>query len=254
MGLPYGVAVLLATDLIRSFQDPARGPVRAVDGLSISVPAGQVYGLLGPNGAGKTTTLRMLATLLKPDQGSISVDGIDALSDPVGARARMAYVPAEAGLPERLTAHEAVTLFGRVQGVRGARAKAGALLQRLGAHAYADRECGHLSTGMKRRVVLARALIHDPAVLLLDEPTDGLDVQGRREVLTQIRALAAEGRAVVLSSHIMGEVDRVCDRAGIVRDGRKVAEGTLAELRDQAGSQALDDAFVALLEGASPPA
>lgn len=215
---------LLATGLTRRF-----GDVRAVEGVDLRVRGGEVYGLLGPNGAGKTTTLRMLATLLRPDAGTISVDGIDALAKPVQARARLAWVPAEAGLAPRLTALETVVLFARIQGVAHPKERARELLESLGASAFMDRECGTLSTGMKRRVVLARALVHDPAVLLLDEPTDGLDVQGRKDILRRVRALAEEGRAVVLSSHIMGEVEQVCDRAGVIKQGRKVGEGTVDE-------------------------
>jgi ABC-type multidrug transport system ATPase subunit len=215
---------LLATGLSRRF-----GDVRAVDGVDLRVHGGEVYGLLGPNGAGKTTTLRMLATLLRPDAGSIQVDGVDALARPVQARSRLAWVPAEAGLAPRLTALETVVLFARIQGVDAPKDRARELLESLGAAAFIDRECGSLSTGMKRRVVLARALVHDPAVLLLDEPTDGLDVQGRKDILGRVRSLAEEGRAVVLSSHIMGEVEQVCDRAGVIKQGRKVGEGSVDE-------------------------
>lgn len=241
------MGVLKVTDLSRSFEDAGRGRVLAVDGLSFEVRRGEVYGLLGPNGAGKTTTLRLLATLLRPDRGAMVVDGVDALADPVEARGRLAYVPAEAGLPRELSGREAVTLFARVQGVRSPVQRAELLLNKLGAESFARSPCGGLSTGQKRRIVLARALVHDPPVMLLDEPTDGLDVGGRREVLALVRQLASEGRAILLSSHVMGEVEAVCDRAGVLARGRLVAEGSLAELRAQAGKQDLSDAFLTLV-------
>jgi sodium transport system ATP-binding protein len=243
--------VLEVSNLVKRFRSGPRVVV-AVDHLSFRVAAGEVYGLLGPNGAGKTTTLRMIATLMTPDEGRILVDGVDRGRDPLCARRRLAYVPAEAGLPDRLTPREVVRLFARLQQVRDPRRAADALLDRLGASPYADSPCGELSTGMKRRVVLARALVHEPAVLLLDEPTDGLDVPGRREVLRLVRDQASAGRAVILSSHIMGEVERVVDRVGLVGRGRIVAEGTVPQVVAQAGVATLDDAFVALLEdGAS---
>lgn len=243
--------MLRVRNLSRSFLDPGRGRVAAVAGLSFEVRPGEVYGLLGPNGAGKTTTLRLLATLLRPDAGEIVVQGVDATADPVGARSKLAYVPAEAGLPRELRVIEAVTLFGAVQGVAKSREKADQLLDALGASSFKSSPCGGLSTGQKRRVVLARALMHDPPVMLLDEPTDGLDVGGRREVLALIRRLAGEGRAMLLSSHVMGEVEAVCDRAGVMAGGRLVAEGTLAELRAVAGEADLSTAFLKLVEGAA---
>jgi ABC-type multidrug transport system ATPase subunit len=240
--------VIEVRELVKRFRAPFRGVVTAVDHLSFSVRPGEVYGLLGENGAGKTTTLRMLATLVRPDEGRVLVDGIDAVADPLGARARLAYVPAEAGLPPQLSAREVVRLYAGIQGVADARRKADALIERLGATRYADTPCGELSTGMKRRVVLARALVHEPQVLLLDEPTDGLDVLGRRDVLSLVREQAAAGRTVVVSSHIMVEVERVVDRLGVVAKGRMAAEGTLAEILQRTGSTALDDAFVALVQ------
>ena len=242
---------LIVQSLSKRYHGP-RGPVDAVAGLSLSVARGEVYGLLGPNGAGKTTTLRCLATLAEPDSGSIAIDGVDRMRAPLQARARIAYVPAEAGLPERLTPREVVRLFAQIQGVSRPRERAEECLGMLSAHAFADTPCGDLSTGMKRRVVLARALVHEPPLLLLDEPTDGLDVPGRRDVLAVIRAQSAAGRGVVLSSHIMGEVERVVDRVGIVNHGRLVAEGTVAQVLEQTGTSNLDDAFVALMEPTSP--
>jgi ABC-type multidrug transport system ATPase subunit len=236
-------------NLRKRWRDAARGNPIAVDGLSFEVQPGEVYALLGPNGAGKTTTLRILATLVEPDEGEILVGDIDRRKDPLGVRERLGYVPAESGLPDRLTPREVVRLFARVQGMPDADARADALLERLGAGAYADQACGSLSTGMKRRVILARALVHGPRVLLLDEPTDGLDVGGRRDVLSLVREEAAAGRTVIVSSHIMGEVERVADRVGVVNHGRLVAEGSLAQIR--AGHGNLDDAFLALV-GAAP--
>ena len=199
--------MVVVKELTKRFRSPSRGTFLAVDRLSLSVRAGEIYGLLGPNGAGKTTTLRMLATLVEPDEGTIHIAGVDRRAHPLAVREKLAYVAAEAGLPERLTPREVVRLFAQIQGVPRAAAVADDLLDRMGATPYAGTPCGDLSTGMKRRVVLARALVHEPAVLLLDEPTDGLDVQGRRDVLAMIRDQAQLGRAVVLSSHIMGEVE-----------------------------------------------
>lgn len=232
--------------LYKRFPTPAGGHFTAVDGLSLRIRPGEVYGLLGPNGAGKTTTLRMLATLLEPDGGQATIAGASLRDDPLGVRERLAYVPAEAGLPDRLTGREVVRLFARIQGVANPVQTADELLEQMGAMPYADRPCGELSTGMKRRVVLARALVHRPAVLLLDEPTDGLDVPGRREVLALVRRQAEAGSAVVLSSHIMGEVEKVVDRIGVVARGKLVAEGTLKEVLAIAGTSSLDDAFLAL--------
>ncbi len=233
-------------DVRKQYAVASGKPVVAVDGLSFVVQPGEVYGLLGANGAGKTTTLKMLATLIQPDSGSILVGGVDALKDPLGARARLAYVPAEAGLPPQLSPREIVRLFGAIQGVSDPAPRAVAMLERLGAGTYLDTPCGDLSTGMKRRVVLARALIHDPQVLLLDEPTDGLDVLGRRDVLELVRAQAVAGRTIILSSHIMNEVERVVDRLGIVAKGRMAGEGTLEDILRDTGKSTLDDAFVHL--------
>ena len=237
--------------LTRHFRGADGGRVLAVAGLDLDVSPGTVYGLLGPNGAGKTTTLKILATLTEPDAGEVIVAGVDRRRDPLGVRARLGWVPAEAGLPERLTPREVVRLFAEVQGVADADAAATRWLHRLGAAAYSDRPCQGLSTGMKRRVVLARALVHEPQVVLLDEPTDGLDVSGRRDVLDVVVTLAREGRTVVLSSHILGEVRRVADRVGLVAGGVMRAEGTVAELLDQTETDDLDQAFLRLV-GTTP--
>lgn len=233
-------------DLRKHYPVASGDPVVAVDGLSFVVKPGEVYGLLGANGAGKTTTLKMLATLIQPDGGRILVDGVDALKDPLGARARLAYVPAEAGLPPQLSPRETVRLYGAIQGVDDPAGRAVAILERLGAGSYLNTPNGDLSTGMKRRVVLARALIHEPQVLMLDEPTDGLDVLGRRDVLELVRAQALAGRTIIVSSHIMVEVERIVDRLGIVAKGRMAGTGTLEEILRDTGKSTLDDAFVHL--------
>ncbi len=232
--------------LVKRFRAPFRGEIVAVDHLSFRVQPGEIYGLLGPNGAGKSTTLRTLATLVQPDEGRVEVAGFDVRRDPLGARSRLGWVPAESGVPHQLTPREVVRLFARIQGVDKPHVRADALLDRLGASSYADTPCGELSTGMKRRVVLARAMVHDPQVLLLDEPTDGLDVKGRREVLDLVREQAAAGKTVVVSSHIMVEVERVVQRMGVVAHGKLRAEGSLADVLRAAGADNLDDAFLQL--------
>lgn len=239
--------MLDVSGLRKSFHDRSRGTFHAVDGVGFTVAPGEVYGLLGPNGAGKTTTLRIIATLTEADEGSVHVAGVDRMADPLRTRQRLAYVAAESGLPEKLTAREVVRLFASVQGAPNGKKRADELLEKLGASSFADSPCGELSTGMKRRVVLARALVHDPGVLLLDEPTDGLDVPGRRDVLALIREQAAAGRAVILSSHIMGEVQRVVDRVGMMAKGRMVAEGTIEHIHEVSQTNNLDDAFMALV-------
>lgn len=240
----------LAVDgLSKHFSVPGRPPTQAVSGLSLHVEAGEVLGLLGPNGAGKTTSLRLMATLLPPDRGTVRVCGVDALAQPLLARRLLGFVPAEAGLPPRLSPREVVTLFAELHGVPGnPEHAADRLLDRLGATSYRDQACGDLSTGMKRRVVLARALVHQPRVLLLDEPTDGLDIGGRREVLALLRSLADEqGCAVVLSSHIMSEVAAIADRYVVMASGTKRFDGGGAELLSTSGENTLDEAFLAMV-------
>jgi ABC-type multidrug transport system ATPase subunit len=246
-----GWTMIRVRGLTRHFRGASGERVVAVAGLDLDVAPGTVYGMLGPNGAGKTTTLKILATLTEPDAGEVIVAGVDRRRDPLGVRARLGWVPAEAGLPERLTPREVVRLFAEVQGVARADAAATRWLGRLGADGYADRPCQGLSTGMKRRVVLARALVHEPQVVLLDEPTDGLDVPGRRDVLDVVVTLAREGRTVVLSSHILGEVRRVADRVGLVAAGVMRAEGTVAELLDRTETDDLDQAFLRLVGATS---
>jgi sodium transport system ATP-binding protein len=224
------------------------GTVTAVDDVSFDAPDGAVTGLLGPNGAGKTTTLRMLYALMRPDAGRILVDDVDAVADPLGAQARLGVLPDVSGLYPRLTAREHIQYFGELQGLSGAAltTRTDDLLEQLDMRGIADRRTAGFSHGERTKVAIARALVHDPRNVLLDEPTNGLDVMSTRAVREIIRRLRAEGRAVVFSSHVMQEVSALCDRIIVIARGRIVASGTPDALREQTGHESLEDAFVAL--------
>jgi sodium transport system ATP-binding protein len=225
------------------------GSVVAVDDVSFEAPDGAVTGLLGPNGAGKTTTLRMLYTLMKPDRGRILVDDVDAIADPLGAQRRLGVLPDLSGLYPRLTAREHIQYFGELHGLSGTAlgARTDALLQRLDMREIADRRTAGFSHGERTKVALARALVHDPTNVLLDEPTNGLDVMSTRAVREIIRRLKAEGRSVLFSSHVMQEVSALCDTIVVLAHGRVVASGTPEALLAQTGHRSLEDAFVTLV-------
>ena len=231
----------------------AFGAVVAVNGVSFNAGNGRVTGLLSPNGAGKTTTLRMLYAVMRPDSGSIFVDEVDAVAQPQQAQARLGVLPDGFGLYPRLTAREHIRYFGELQGVSGARLeqRTSALLQLLDMTAIADRRTGGFSHGERTKVAIARALVHEPQNILLDEPTNGLDVLSTRAVRDIIRRLRDEGRCVLFSSHVMQEVSALCDSIIVIAGGRIAAQGTADELRAQTGRPSLEDAFVALsgLEG-----
>jgi sodium transport system ATP-binding protein len=224
------------------------GDVRAVDGVSFTAPDGKVTGLLGPNGAGKTTTLRMLYTLMRPDEGRILVDDVDAVADPEGARMRLGVLPDQSGLYPRLTAREHIHYFGELQGITGRdlETRTADLLKMLDMTEIADRRTAGYSHGERTKTALARAIVHNPGNVLLDEPTNGLDVMSTRAVRDIIRRLKAEGHTVLFSSHVMQEVSALCDTIVVIARGRIVASGTPDDLRSQTGKQNLEDAFVAL--------
>jgi sodium transport system ATP-binding protein len=230
------------------------GSVVAVDGVSFTAHDGAVTALLGPNGAGKTTTLRMLYGLMRPDEGRIDVDGVDAVADPQRAQAKLGVLPDVSGLYPRLTAREHIDYYGQLQGLSGPAlaARARELMTRLDMAGIADRRTQGYSHGERTKVALARALVHDPRNVLLDEPTNGLDVMSTRAVRDIIRGLRADGRAVLFSSHVMQEVSALCDTIIVIARGRIVASGSPDELRAQTGHESLEDAFVALagIEGA----
>ena len=226
-----------------------RGEVHAVRNVSFGAPDGQITGLLGPNGAGKTTLLRMLATLIVPDQGTASVGGLDVVRDRYAVREGIGVLSDARGIYPRLTARENIRYYGTLHGLAGAglENRIATLLQTLGLEALADRRTQGFSQGEKMKVAIARALVHDPATILLDEPTNGLDIMSVRALREQLRLLRGAGKCVLFSSHVMQEVAALCDRIVILGAGRVVAAGTASELITWSGAATLEDAFVVLL-------
>ena len=222
------------------------GSVQALDGVSLWAAGGAITGLLGPNGAGKSTTLRILATVLAPDGGRARVDGVDVVSDPLAARRRLGVLPHGAGLYPHLTGRENVAYFGRLAGLGGARLqrRLDELSDLLGLGQFEHRRARGYSQGQRTRVALARALVHEPANLLLDEPAAGLDVMATRGLRALLGDLKARGICIVFSSHVMQEVAAVCDRIVILAQGRVAVEGTADEIRRATGEPDLEDAFV----------
>ncbi len=224
------------------------GPIVAVDEVSLRAEDGRITGLLGPNGAGKTTTLRLLYGLMRPDAGTVRIDEVDVVADPLAAQARVGVLPDAHGLYPRLTAREQIRYFGELQGLRGAALgrRIDELIERLELAQVADRRTAGFSQGERMKVSLARALVHGPTNVILDEPTNGLDVMSTRAMRALIRELRDEGKCVLFSSHVMQEVSALCDVIVIVARGRVVARGTPDELREQSGHEDLEDAFVTL--------
>lgn len=220
-------------------------PIVAVDRLSFQVPAGEVYGLLGPNGAGKTTTIRMIVGLLRPDSGYAEVSGYRTDESTDEVKSRVGLVSASDGVYPWLTAREMLLFFADLYGVPPVEARDNlrALSALFDLGQLLDRRCALLSTGQRQRVTLARALIHAPPVMLLDEPTRGLDVLGSQVVIDYVRRLRDEGKAVIVSTHRLDEAERLCDRFGLLHQGRLRQEGTLGELRAATGCRTLVDMF-----------
>ena len=227
----------------------AFGAVKAVDGVGFAARDGQITGLLGPNGAGKTTTLRMLYTLMKPDRGQILVDGIDAAADPLAVRRQLGVLPDARGLYKRLTARENIDYFARLHGLPEDELapRREALVQALEMQEFADRRTEGFSQGQRVKTAIARALIHDPRNVILDEPTNGLDVMATRALRQFMLKLKGEGRCVLFSSHIMQEVAALCDRIVVIAHGRVVADESPQALREQTGESNLEDAFVKII-------
>jgi sodium transport system ATP-binding protein len=239
--------VIAADGLAKSFGK--RGAVQAVAGVSFTAADGAITGLLGPNGAGKTTLLRMLGTLIAPDAGSARVDGLDVVRDRYAVRRRIGVLSDARGLYPRLTARENIRYYGALHGLGGAALdqRVDVLIDVLGLRALADRRAQGFSQGERMKTAIARALVHDPHTILLDEPTNGLDIMSVRALREQLRSLRALGKCLLFSSHVMQEVAALCDTIVILGKGRVIAQGTAAELVEASRAVSLEDAFVALL-------
>jgi sodium transport system ATP-binding protein len=226
-----------------------RDAVCAVDDVSFSCASGRIYGLLGANGAGKTTTLRMLATILFPTSGTAKVAGYDIVDNPQEVRANVGFLSTATALYGRLKATEMVDYFGRLNGLDGEtlQKRRDALFDRLDMNEFRDRACDKLSTGQKQKVSIARTLVHDPPVMIFDEPTLGLDVMTARSIVSFIRECRDHGKTVVFSTHVMTEAEKLCDRIGIIHNGRLLAEGSLEELRTRYKLHDLEDIFVQIV-------
>lgn len=240
------------SNLTKYFYDPKRGDFAAVDDISFSCDHGEILGLLGPNGAGKTTTLRMIGTILTPDSGAVSVEGFDAQKDPQAVRRCLGFLAADTGLYERLTPREILIYFAQLskypQDALNARVEE--VIRMLQIESFADTRCEKLSTGMKQKVSIARAVVHDPPVIVLDEPTSGLDVLAIQSMHQFIQGCKEKKKCVLLSTHIMSEAEKLCDRIAIVYKGKMFALGSLEELREKTGKHYLEDIFLAIVQDA----
>jgi len=236
--------MIVVKNLRKSF-----GEVKAVNGVSFEARDGEITGLLGPNGAGKTTTLRMLYSLLPPDEGEIRIDGLDPTHDAMEIKRTLGVVPDNRGLYSRLTARENITYFGELHGMskKAIEGRIETLTATLDMGDFINRRTEGFSQGQNVKVAIARAMVHEPQTVLLDEPSNGLDVMSTRALRNYIRELKAAGHSVVLSTHIMQEVAALCDRIVIIAKGKVAADGTTSELLERSGCDSLEDAFVKLI-------
>jgi len=236
--------MIKVTDLHKSF-----GDIKAVNGISFEAKDGEITGLLGPNGAGKTTTLRMLYTLLPPDSGEIKIDGLDPKNDAIAIKRTLGVVPDGRGLYTRMTARENIRYFGELHGMarKDIRTRIDELVETLDMADFIERRTEGFSQGQRVKVAIARAMIHKPQTVLMDEPSNGLDVMSTRALRKYILGLKAHGHSIVLSTHIMQEVAALCDRIVIISSGKVAADGTAEELLERSGCESLEDAFVQLI-------
>ncbi len=243
--------MIRVSDVYKSF-----GSVEAVKGVSFEAPDGKITGLLGPNGAGKSTTLRMLYTVIRPDSGTATIDGSDVVADSLAARQKIGALPHGAGLYPNLTARENIAYYARLCGVPGALIdeRVEGIIDLLEIREFADRRTKGFSQGQRTKVSLARALVHDPKNVILDEPTNGLDVMATRSLRQLILKLKESGRCVLFSSHIMQEVAALCDDIVIIAAGQVAIDGTIDRIRSRTGCDDLEDAFVKAIEFVDPEA
>ncbi len=238
-----------ASSLTKVYADLRRGPFVALDRLSFSAQSGEVFGLLGPNGAGKTTALRILSTVLVPTSGTATVSGFDCVTQPDMVRHHIGFMSANTAVYDRMTAWEMVEFFGRLYGMEKdqLRERMEQLFDRLQMQKIRDLLGAKMSTGMKQKVSIARAIVHDPPVLIFDEATSGLDVLVARALLDTVAELRDQGKCIVFSTHIMREAERLCDRVAIMHEGRILAEGTIEQLRHDHSQPDLEELFFELI-------
>jgi sodium transport system ATP-binding protein len=236
-------------NLAKSFMDLRRGAVMAIEGVSFDVAPGEIFGLLGPNGAGKTTCLRILSTVLRPTGGFATIAGYNVATQPTEVRSCIGFMSGNTGVYDRMTAWELVEYYGRLYGMPEDQLQTGLdrLFTTLQMNDFRDVQGAKLSTGMKQKVSIARTLIHDPPVVIFDEPTSGLDVLVARELLTMIASLKEQGKCIIFSTHIMREVEKLCDRVAIIHKGRILAAGSVAELVSRFGQPDVEELFFDLI-------
>jgi sodium transport system ATP-binding protein len=241
---------MIATqNLTKVFHDKKRGEIRAVDSVSIECKPGRVYGLLGLNGAGKTTLMRLLSTTLKPTSGTAQVGGFDILGQPERVKEKIGFLSGDTGLYHRLTAEETVSYFGRLNGMerKALKERVDQMFDRFDMNDFRTRRVGKLSTGMKQKISIARTFVNDPDVLILDEPTIGLDVVTSRGIIESIRESKQADKCILFSTHVMWEAQKLCDDIAIIHKGRILEVGTLEQLRAKTALNDLDDIFVKIV-------
>ncbi len=239
-----------AKELTKNFYDPVRGEFAAVDRATFCCEPGQIFGLLGPNGAGKTTTLRLISTILKPTSGTATIAGFDLVKQAQEVRRRLGFLSSDTQLYERLTPREIMMYFGRISGVSDEKLKKQIekLVELLDMRSFIDVRCSKLSTGMKQKASIARTIVHDPEVVILDEPTTGLDVLAIQAMHDFVRECKNQEKCVIFSTHTMSEAEKLCDVIGIIHNGKLMALGSLDELRTETGKETMEEIFLSVVQ------